>query len=83
MSVRQQGRGKSTCGLRRGSPTTLHCFRVSSLDRGEQSEEEMASMLPYLMLISESGLYTETDLGICTEQGTCLFTFWGELEIQK
>lgn len=78
-----QVRGKSTCGLRRGSPTTLRCFRVSSQDRGEQSEEEMALMLPYLMLSSESGLYTETDLGIYTEQGTCLFTFQGELEIQK
>lgn len=75
--------GKSTCGLRRGYPTTLHCFRVSSQDRGEQNKEEMASMLPYLMLNSESGLCTEIDLGIYTEQGTCLFTFQGELEIQK
>lgn len=70
-------------GSEGGPPTTLHCFRVSSQDRGEQSKEEMASMLPYLMLSSKSGLYMETDLGIYTEQGTCLFTFQGELEIQK
>lgn len=52
-----------------------HPYRVSSQDCGEQSKEEMALMLTYLMLSSESGLYTETDLGIHRQQGTCLFTF--------